>query len=577
MTEPPRKRSRVACTLCQSRKRKCSGDQPCATCAQFGSDCHYDLQSRRKRDARLFQLQSAPADPSTSLNGAHPQPTEPKISPEETAARLSSLDANSGAAFARRLGLKVDPTNAPKMHLFAWNVGARHPLPPSMPPPSSSTPKAVPIVDSISQDEMHSLVTIFFDKVDPCYGFIDRDHLLRQVTRRWLPSTSDSALPYSPYDAILSGVAAFGYLFSRRQACATELQLAETARLILDQTMLSDTTPSVDIVTAWVLRVSYLRLTASPNAAWMASCSLMHIIEATGLHLELPSDHAINQLPEPCDPETRRRLFGMARHLNVWISFELARSRVVLHGATSLPPTPRIPNTAEIFTLLPMSESLDPNTKTTDSPDLESTLRNVLDHLHVLPQLILVQCNLMLCIYRRLRALNCIISGDLLDRVLALSRKGLQAAREMVASNCPWHQIANVPFQVVCTSLAIDNRAALGMLGDAMRTLREVAAAYDTEVMREAYSTAYLLILLHQRRKEEDTKALMDVLKVNSGGSVPRVEKEQEEASTSTEPHHSLADYPGFSWLSDLLIDIPSLGNFDMERFMYTDAWPEGV
>ncbi|RAK95146.1 putative C6 transcription factor [Aspergillus ibericus CBS 121593] len=574
MTEPHRKRSRVACTLCQSRKRKCSGDQPCSTCAQFGSDCHYDLQSRRKRDARLFQLQSAPTDPTTS-NGVQPPSKEAKmVSPEETAARLSSLDANSGAAFARRLGLKVDPTNAPKMHLFAWNVGARHPLPSSMPP--SFTSAAIPVVDLISQDEMRSLVTTFFDKVDPCYGFIDRDHLLRQVSRRWLPSTYESTLPYGPYDAVLCGVAAFGYLFSHRQANPTERHLAETARLILDQSLLSDTIPTADLVTAWVLRVAYLRLTASPHAAWMASCSLMHIIEATGLHLELaPSDDsAINHLPEPCDPETRRRLFGIARHLNVWISFELARSRVVLHGATSLPPTPRVPGTAEIFTLLPMSESLDPN-KSTDSPDLESTLRSVLDQIHILPQLILVQCNLMLCIYRRLRALNCIISGDLLDRVLALSRKGLQAAREMVASTSPWHQIANVPFQVVCTLLAIDNRASLVMLGDAMRTLREVAAAYDTEVMREAYSTAYLLILLHQRRKEEDTKALMDVLKVNSGGSsVPRREEEQE---TSTEPHHSLADYPGFSWLSDLLIDIPSLGNFDMERFMYTDAWPEGV
>ncbi|OJJ68660.1 hypothetical protein ASPBRDRAFT_33246 [Aspergillus brasiliensis CBS 101740] len=579
MTEHPRKRSRVACTLCQSRKRKCSGDQPCTTCAQFGSDCHYDLQSRRKRDARLFQLQSAaPAGSAAATDAAHPQRHEPKISPEETAARLSSLDANSGAAFARRLGLKVDPTNAPKMHLFAWNVGARHLPPPPMPPPS--TPKAVPIVDTISQDEMRALVAIFFDRVDPCYPFIDRDNLLRQVSRRWLPPTADSALLYGPYDAVLSGVAAFGYLFSRRQASATELQLAETARLILEQNMLADATPTVDTVTAWVLRVAYLRLTSTPNLAWTASCTLMHLIEATGLHLEQPSDNAINQLPSPCDPELRRRLFGMARHLNVWISFELARSRVVLHGATSLPPTPRVPGTLEIFTLLPMSESLDPN-KTTDSPDLESALRNVLDQTHILPQLILVQCNLMLCIYRRLRALNCIISGDLLDRVLALSVKGLQAAREMVATTCPWHQIANVPFQVVCTLLAIDNRASLVMLGGAMRTLREVAAAYDTEVMREAYSTAYLLILLHQRRKEEDTKALKDVLRFNSGASASaeQIDMGQEVNASpaagsggSTEPQHSLADYPGFSWLSDLLIDIPSLGSFDMERFMYTDV-----
>ncbi|PYH98990.1 C6 transcription factor [Aspergillus ellipticus CBS 707.79] len=561
MAEPPRKRSRVACTLCQARKRKCSGDQPCITCAQFGSDCHYDLQSRRKRDARLFQLQSAEASPSLTTPGMR---QEPKISPEETAARLSSLDANSGAAFARRLGLKVDPTNAPKLHLFAWNVGVRHPLPTSL-PPSGTASTAVPVVETISQEEMRSLAALFFEKVDPCYGFIDRDSFLRQVSRRWLSATADSGLPYGPYDAVLCGVAAFGFLFSRRQACATELQLAETARLILEQNMLSETNPSVEIVTAWVLRVAYLRMTASPNAAWMASCSLMHLMEATGLHLELPSD--MNQPVEPCDPETRRRLFGMARHLNVWISFELARTRVVLHGATSLPPTPRPTGNADIFNLLPMSESLDPN-KTADPPDLESALRQVLDLLHVLPPLVLVQCNLMLCIYRRLRALNCVISGDLLDRVLALSRKGLQAAREMVASNSPWHQIANVPFQVVCTLLAIDNRASLMMLGDAMRTLREVAAAYDTEVMREAYSTAYLLILLHQRRKEEDTKALKDVLRVNSGVSVQLVTDQD----SSTEPHHSLADYPGFSWLSDLLIDIPSLESFDMERIMYTDG-----
>ncbi|PYH42008.1 putative C6 transcription factor [Aspergillus saccharolyticus JOP 1030-1] len=596
MTELPRKRSRVACTSCQSRKRKCTGDQPCSTCVQFGVDCHFDLESRKKRDVRLFQLQSsssssAAAAPSfLSLPSLTPdrgvgvqvfsasRSADSQHSPGETAAPLNSLDANSGAAFARRLGLKIDPTNAPKLHLFAWNMGARH-NPASA--PAAVALKAgglpVPIVDLISQDEMRSLVAVFFEKVDPCYPFIDRDDLLRNLSRRWLPaSAEESARPHGTFDAVLCGVGAFGCLFSQRTAPPLELQLAETARLMLEQQMVSDAPPSVDLVTAWVLRVAYLRMTATPNAAWMASCSLMHLIEATGLHLELPDGLAattaaapLSQPLEPCDPETRRRLFGMARHLNVWISFELARSRVVLHGATSLPPTPRSPTTnpTEIFRLLPMSESLDPN-KTQDAPALEAALTDVLNVALTQPPLILVQCNLMLCIYRRLRALNCAVSGALLDRVLAIAEKGLRAAREMVASNCPWHQAANVPFQVVCTLLAIDNRAALMMLGDAMATLREVVAAYDTEVMREAYSTAYLLMLLHQRQKEEDTKALKDVLHMHSAASASQVEARQ---TASTEPHHSLADYPGFSWLSDLLVDMPSLQNFDMERFMYTD------
>lgn len=36
-----------------------------------------------------------------------------------------SLEANSGAAFVRKLGLRIDPARAPRLHLFAWNVGER--------------------------------------------------------------------------------------------------------------------------------------------------------------------------------------------------------------------------------------------------------------------------------------------------------------------------------------------------------------------------------------------------------------------------------------------------------------------
>jgi hypothetical protein len=463
-----------------------------------------------------------------------------------------------------------------------------------MPPSTSVT--AVPVVDIISQEEMRSLMTFYFEKVDPCYPFLDRDVVLRQVSRRWLPPSSESALPYGPYDAVLCGVAALGFLFSRRRAVPAEYRLVETARRILEHSLLVDNPASVDIVTGWVLRVAYLRMTASPHVAWMASCSLMHLIEASGLHLEPLPDTSLGQTTTPCAPEIRRRLFGMARHLNVWISFELGRSRVVLHGATSLPPAPRSPNSpSEIFNLLPVSESLDPK-QTQDAPGLESALTAVLDVIHVQPPLILAQCNLMLCLYRRLRALNSSVSGDLLDRTLALAGTGLRAAREMVASVCPWHQIANVPFQIVCTLLAIDSRASLALLGEAMRTLREVATAYDTDVMREAYSTAYLLILLHQRRKEEDTRALRDVLRVNANaaaaapapqvgvtvdadaagggsgsgsGSLPR-EAQLPQSVADRDRHLS-----EMSWLGDLMIDMPSLQNFDLDQFLMTDVpWP---
>ncbi|KAL4788084.1 hypothetical protein BJX76DRAFT_229768 [Aspergillus varians] len=573
MAEQSRKRSRIACTSCQSRKRKCSGDQPCTTCAQLGADCHYDLLSRKKKDIRRFQSQSVASSllsPATVQNDitAKRQQQDHQTNPAALAGLLlKALEANSGAAFARRLNPKNDVAGAPKLHLFGWNVGERYPTPEWTQALASVKPR--PVVDIVSQDEMRSLTGIFFDRVDPCYPFIDRDTILRQISRRWLPATSE-ALGFGPYDAVLCGVAAFGYLFSSRRANPTELQLIESARSILEQGLQSEPLSPVETVTGWVLRVAYLRMTTTAHAAWMASCSLMHLIEATGMHIEPSSNTALHQASttEPCNPETRRRLFAMARHLNVWISFELGRSRVVLQGATSLPPSP-LPttngfpttSTTEIFNLLPISESLDPN-EAQDVSNLEIALTDVLDIIYTQPHLVLVQCNLMLCIYRRLRALNSVISGDPLDRVLALSDKGLKAVSELVSVNSPWHQIANVPFQVVCTLLAIDNRASLAMLRGSMCALHEVASAYDTDVMREAYTTAYLMILMHQRRKEDDIRTLRDVLHFNPAASVPAGVPVREAAVQSD---HTLMDYPGFSWLSDILVDIPSLRDFDMD------------
>lgn len=583
----PRKRSRAACSSCQSRKRKCSGDQPCSTCLQFGAECHYDLGSRKKKDLKRFQ-QSLSLQSTSPLNVSSTNPeTLPKSrSPVDSHMHLSSLEANSGAAFVRRLGLKIDPANAPRLNLFAWNIGARR-SPSPLPPPYTAP---VPVVDIISQHEMRSLAATFYEKIDPCYGFVDRDTLLRQIDRRWLPPSAEGALPYGPYDAVLCGVGAFASLFSWREVTTAELQLVENTRLILDKHLLTET-PTADTITAWVLRVCYLRTTCSPHAAWLSSCTLMHLIEAAGLHLELPSsDTVLLRSQESCHPETRRRLFAMARHLNVWLAFELGRSRVVLYGATSLPPTPRPDNySEEIFSLLPLSESLDPN-KTQNAPDLEAALSDVVDAIHVQKPLILAQCNLMLCIYRRLRALNTTISSSLLDRLLALAGKGLRAARETVACNAPWHQSANVPFQVICTLLAIDSRSSLSLLPEAMRTLREVATAYDTDVLREAYSTAYLLIMLHQRRKEEETKALGDVLRANPAASATREPPDSKpdgntsgEAPSQAQGHDSsqkehvrlLSDSDDLSWIGDLVIDMPSLHNFDLERFLTTDVpWP---
>lgn len=646
-----RKRSRAACLSCQSRKRKCSGEQPCSTCAQAGVACVFSDQPRKKRarSGSTYRASLPGLDERQRLPPAdgwhHPvpvakPPSSSAASPgsyprvNDTRRMSHSLEANSGAAFVRKLGLRIDPARAPRLHLFAWNVGERRLSAEAVAHLVSPTPS--PIIKMIPEDEMRRLTGIYFEKVHPCYAFLDRKTVLAHITSRWSAPSISTEPAEQPYDVVLLGVAAFGYLFSRREMSSIELRIVDAAQSLLGKSVLGADTPTIDTVTGWVLRAAYLRMTASPHAAWMASCTLMHLVEAAGLHIETPDPEATgliqappsesrvtNGLPTnttspPSDTNLRRRLFGMARHLNTWISFDLGRSRVVLHGVCASPPspTPASPThpspQADLYHLLPLSESLDPTGPTPqDLPNLSIALTAVLDLIYTEPSLILVQCNLMLCIYRRVRALNAHapLPNRALDRILALAGRGLHAARAMVAATCAWHQVANVPFQVVCTLLAIDNRAALGLLPDAMATLREVLGAYDTGVMREAYSTAYLLIALHQRRKEDDTRALGEVLRANAAAAVPvpvlEVQQKPEPGgegrlaevrsgigeevqrttvtatATTTQTQVPALDVLGpvsdveLSWLGDLMIDMPSLQNFDLDQFLMTDVpWP---
>lgn len=197
----------------------------------------------------------------------------------------------------------------------------------------------------------------------------------------------------------------------------------------------------------------------------------------------------------------------------------------------------------------------------------------------------MAQVNLMLCIFRRLRAQKSNMLNLQADRILALVVKGLRAARQMVADSSPWHHVANVPFQAICLLLAIDSRASLALLGDAMSTLELVANTWNNAMMREAYNTAYLLILLHQRRKEEDAKALRDVLNIHSaapaitlntssqitGVGSPKQNNgyQQQQQAATTMPATDSAE---FLWLEDLIADMPSLREFDLEQFLVQDA-----
>lgn len=545
------RRSKIACEPCRTRKRKCNGQHPCEMCTDSEYTCHYDLGSRKKRNKGLVLESLMTVRPAQRQQaGSHwerptaPTPRRPSPPGERfTNTVQQSIGPNSGAVFVQNLGLKIDPVNALNPQVFAWNIGLRK-LPGSF--------MAMSIVNIISAEEMTALAHMFFDKVAPYYGFVDRDSCFEHIRSRW-----DRPTGFEPYDIVLCGVAAMGCLFSQRKAAAAELHLVESAKSALEQRSQCEIPPLI-LITGWALRVSYLRLTASPHTAWLASCSLMHLIDASGLHLDPSSRHELLRPTPNIDDDIRRRLVSFAQYINTWVSFDLARSRIILHGVSYKTPSSRDGDfTAEMLDLLPLSESLDPFTPV-DAAQLTTMLVNIMQSSRAQPPSVLSQCNLVLCIFRRLRAVHSTLSPALMSQMLELITKALACARQLVDANCPWSHVANVPFQAICTLLAVDSPESLSLLDDAVQTLKYVTDVYDTEVLREAYRTAGSLILLQQRRKEHDAGRLTSIWGRHFGP----------DNDTMSQRRPSIQDSESFR---DLVADLSSSENFDFAQFFIAD------
>ncbi|KAF5234252.1 hypothetical protein FAUST_7712 [Fusarium austroamericanum] len=533
-----RKRSRLACETCRELKRKCDGNQPCGACVRFEYDCTYNKQTntnKRRKTAEQDKEAPLPSPPVQVDKDSRPHVTSPH--------HLQSLEANSGAAFFRRLALRLDPKNAPRMHTFSWNafLGARK---------TSQVPVSRPVTEMLSQEGMESLSEIYFEKLDPIYGFIDRDWISRITKNRWSGLICDES-----EDAVLCGIAAIACLFSEVEPLPLELDLIESARFILEQNM-SDT-PSVTGVTGWLLRVIYLRTAETPHTAWMASSILMHMLEAAGLHCE-PSEESVFQVTEEkVDSELRRRLFAVSAHLNIWISFDMGRSRTILCNSTLEMPSAREGDyTIEIMELLPYSTDLDPH-KTHDAAELEVSLSAVLKRVHSVPPSIMAQCNLTLCLCRRLQSMNTSFTGKTLEQILSITQKGIEAAQAIIDARAPWHQMANVPFQIICLLLAIDTRESLAQLNDAMQCLNNIATVYNTNATKEALNTASLLILMQQRRKENCASNLSKIVK-----NFPIL------PLSETQVEAPLQQMDDMRWFNNLAGELSGFDYSDLDRFL---------
>lgn len=566
---PGRQRVKRACQPCKSRKKRCDGSEPCATCIRYGYQCHYELGPRKRRRHTLkdheTDVSQSHSSPDTSIHRRDEmERAESESGQMNGIPPTGAKDTNLwGKAFATSLALKLDAGKLSKPHL-AWNLGLKDEQ-------SYAQPAITRVIDQV---EMERLANHYFETTHQIFGIFKRDLFDRKVVERWGINFNNS----DPHDPILCGVAALGSLFSGGSPSSAEASLVELAKMALETTSVLNY-PSRHHVVAWVLRTLFLRCTACPHAAWIASCITMHIIESVGMDddSKTASTDGTQERGIGCGVLNMPRLFWIARLMNSWVANDYGRSKVTVKIPTPTFPSPENESdvTLDCLTLFQISERLDQDVAHT-SVEFEAGIAAIYAFNVRSDGAALSQTNLCLGLYRRLRLLATTISQETVDQVISICTKGLGAVMRMVERRQPWWHVGNIPFQFVCVLLAMDTPEALSHIGEALETLDAVSRCFKTRSLTESAATARTLVELSQKRKQEEINILGQGLKTRMG---PTMGSSQSQAPIMNGrqvvpsgmmmnennnmvfgmSNNGSVDFTGFDWDSFLTMDIPVL------------------
>lgn len=473
----PPERASKACLRCRKKKRRCNGRQPCRNCTNAHQECTYSSSSSQRPSPSEIILNEA----SVPHGG---------LIAEKRVDKCASL--NSGDLLVKRLGLSTDSDSPSVSRLCSWNFRLRKDL------PCLSVVK--PLSDILTPRHMHQLADIFFAEIHPVYKFLDPDIVYGVI------STSFDQPPETPSSCILSGVAALACLF-HRSSPELESQIIYHARTSLEySTTLA--IPTVEHVVGWLLRVIYLRFTSPPNATWLASCILMHMIEPAKRHLSTKTNiNSLADTGQSYSPQLQDQIFYTAQLFNTWISYDYGQPRIIPRGVSHSIPSESSEWTKTDHIFWKLSDSLDPNLQI-DSTGLENMLDQTIQLQPLHPALQLKGCNIGLCIYRRLRVTKQVISNGVVDQILQLADEGMRVATAMAKTHSPWWHVLNVPFQILCVMLAIDTKASLERVNQTFQTLKLLADEYGAEAVHETWLSACTLLRLQTRNKKEEFEIL---------------------------------------------------------------------
>lgn len=527
------------------------GRMPCGTCVRYEYQCEYTTAKRQSINLNG----DVPQDPPPTQPVGNTQPSmlqlqaHPLTAPGARFHHRGILDpsktrfvrANSAIAFPRILGMDLESENIPRLHSFAWHLGIRRELPDPLPD----------ITNLLTWQDMQALARVYFDTVKPEIGLLDESDFVEQASSRFADPHGENEI-----DAVLLGVAALGSFFSSNPHPREE-DFVFSAKQVLDKKS-TVRSPTSNSVFGWILRTIYLRLMSRPHSAWLASSIAMHQVEACGLHKEMQTIAVVYPAAPMGDhklAKTRRRLFWMARALNIIFSFEYGRSRVNFDVVT----TKKFAADSNGFShqLVELADMMPSDFVDRErEPDPPAALSSALTKIEELQSessfITMLKADLAFAIYRRLWLMSLTDAKDRADSVLNLGKAALRAAETTLEARLPWWNVLTTPFQFLCTILAMSSPKSLSHVSEAMNLMHRISQTYDTHMVREAYNQAAALVKMCRARKERELEALSAI-----GERLPFEDHPSTASATMTE-------VPSIDWSN---VDLP----FEWDIFLNPD------
>ncbi|EHK42752.1 uncharacterized protein TrAtP1_002162 [Trichoderma atroviride] len=507
-----RQRAKKACTECRRRKRKCDGHSPCLMCSQYDYVCRYEEEAGlvHSLPKRPFEADSRRGDASNAFRVSSPSPEDssrqdPKtpttpVSPLNRGviepAKRRYMSQSSAVAFPNQLGVELKSPHPPRLHSFGWNCGIRS---------EEQGSVHTPLTEFVSWDECRRYAEVYFANVDAPFHLFDKAKFLQQCEVYYSGPNQHLVL-----GAVIGGVVALGSLFSFRQGHALESEIVKHVKDVLEDSVFSRL-PSVDQVNAWILRTLYLRATTRPHLTWLASCNVMHLVEAVGLHRDIDSDLVTQTVEAPAvEDEGHKRTFWIAWSVNTLIAYEYGRSKIHFDGVESrLVP---FADDSDAGLQVRMARALPNEGSGGDVVSVSRSLENAIFKLSELGDIkgfpALTRGDICFCLYRRLRLLKISVSRDTVSHILTIGHTAVEAASEFAQREIPWWNVLGTTFQFFCVLLAIDNYESLAQVSWVHAKLREVYHRFETRMGLEALEAAATLRKALLTKKQQEINLL---------------------------------------------------------------------